>query len=192
MNPLTVPSCLFSAYAEVFPVRCLVSVIVRAFLCLRRGVSTLPKAVHLIYKLFSAYAEVFRADPAVMRGGITFLCLRRGVSDNPSRDKNVLGFSLPTQRCFFIVFPREDALRAFLCLRRGVSHSPAFGAISCCFSLPTQRCFRLRSTSATDCELFSAYAEVFLIPAASGALAEAFLCLRRGVSHSGETRSWRI
>ena len=94
----------------------------------------------------------------------------------------VLGFSLPTQRCFDYrvptttgeqlfsayaeVFPQDQdpvsGFPAFLCLRRGVSDLDDF----------------VRQLVV----LFSAYAEVFLDSGSGAAENAAFLCLRRGVS----------
>ena len=93
-------SSLFSAYAEVFPLRKRFGVQLATFLCLRRGVSrSTPQGAPLTCfslptqrcfqaeprnrtsaLLFSAYAEVFPVAGAVVLAG-TF-------------------FSLPTQRCF--------------------------------------------------------------------------------------------
>ena len=71
---------LFSAYAEVFPPIFEPNPPDLAFLCLRRGVSTVNEVVVLITFLFSAYAEVF-----------------------PQKSQEAVHpeyFSLPTQRCF--------------------------------------------------------------------------------------------
>ena len=92
------------------------------------------------------------------------------------------GFSLPTQRCFLIVytgiladhlfsayaevFPfysqSKRAPPPFLCLRRGVSAKSSETASAASFSLPTQRCFHSSQRPRRKPELFSAYAEVFL------------------------------
>ena len=89
-----------------------------------------------------------------------FLCLRRGVSDLDDFVRQLVVFSLPTQRCFRL---RRSTL--------------------ICFSLPTQRCFSQKTSREEAEKLFSAYAEVF--PARDSVFPEgsAFLCLRRGVSH---------
>ena len=135
--------------------------LVHAFLCLRRGVSTLlsgktllavfslptQRCFHPIHRrsfwraLFSAYAEVFPGLTLEVLSAEPFLCLRRGVSSRRSAGREPAGFSLPTQRCFW------------------KCHS----------------CGRYA-------QLFSAYAEVFLFPIASNACLDPFLCLRRGVS----------
>ena len=50
------------------------------------------------------------------------------------------------------------------------------------FSLPTQRCFFGTLLLFLGLHLFSAYAEVFLVPDREALLKRSFLCLRRGVS----------
>ena len=173
---------LFSAYAEVFPRYKAFSQDQPAFLCLRRGVS--------IVAPFPAGTDYFSLP--------TQGCFnRRG--DRHTVPSN---FSLPTQRCFhhslsysirshlFSAYAevflglllRGRTPGTFLCLRRGVSVMPPGLFLFFTFSLPTQRCFRLRSTSSTDCELFSAYAEVFPTLRFFSTAVPAFLCLRRGVS----------
>ena len=133
-------------------------------------------------KLFSAYAEVFLSHSTSTSIGDAFLCLRRGVSSATAAASSASAFSLPTQRCFFLlqldqgrqklfsayaeVFPplaplRPDG-RPFLCLRRGVSSRKSRRRKVSFFSLPTQRCFRRRRPARV--------------------LSRAFLCLRRGVS----------
>ena len=132
---------LFSAYAEVFPPIFEPNPPDLAFLCLRRGVSTVNEVVVLITFLFSAYAEVF-----------------------PQKSQEAVHpeyFSLPTQRCFhcrnhsgrrrrlfsayaevFLHLPNPEQGRiAFLCLRRGVSREWLKARAYNPFSLPTQRCF---------------------------------------------------
>ncbi len=158
-----------------------------AFLCLRRGVSHFILYSHVLNPfslptqrcfhscetmpfdrlLFSAYAEVFPLISTSFPRVMTFLCLRRGVSHHLAPVFGMKFFSLPTQRCFCTfghrcqssplfsayaeVFPPErkslPEMPAFLCLRRGVS-SNIFQSLH-------------------KGELFSAYAEVFLL---SGAL----------------------
>ena len=153
-----------------------------AFLCLRRGVSSILGFIYnwryfslptqrcfpfvedlgRAARLFSAYAEVFPDCSLRSTGGFFF--------------------SLPTQRCFqrvgqdafevllfsayAEVFPRRRVTLCiyfpFLCLRRGVSLSPGCGYVQKVFSLPTQRCF---------CVIHS-----------GSASPPTFLCLRRGVS----------
>ena len=175
------------------------------FLCLRRGVSdgilicrvarsfSLPTQRCFWRRdpdeegicLFSAYAEVFPAIRAVCWQVLPFLCLRRGVSSSGSVQSQFLVFSLPTQRCFFLmylsalvsplfsayaeVFPPaaecSEQRRPFLCLRRGVSKGVCSLTTSSPFSLPTQRCFCCWSYSWRH--------------------QPTFLCLRRGVSRPG-------
>ena len=152
--------------------------------------------------LFSAYAEVFLRNSFDIAYSVAFLCLRRGVSPSTAVGVALDGFSLPTQRCFYIeavrpdldplfsayaeVFPPPaDCIRRrwpFLCLRRGVSRASAAGNRRRAFSLPTQRCFYLQLPYLQAQELFSAYAEVFLRHSISRSPHQAFLCLRRGVS----------
>ena len=160
---------LFSAYAEVFPAEVAQQYLVKAFLCLRRGVSKLfdldglvtnfslptqrcfqPSAeVDRRCRLFSAYAEVFLTFCSM---GTTFL--------------------------------------PFLCLRRGVSYALSSALAEYAFSLPTQRCFPARRPRFRFRHLFSAYAEVFPYGADQARRRHAFLCLRRGVSGiSGLCRS---
>ena len=161
--------------------------------------------------LFSAYAEVFPRCTGRTTPLVTFLCLRRGVSPLPAVQEVQRLFSLPTQRCFRIqilklrskklfsayaeVFPPRDLtvveLVAFLCLRRGVSRASAAGNRRRAFSLPTQRCFYLQLPYLQAQELFSAYAEVFLRHSISRSPHQAFLCLRRGVSHRLQLRDHR-
>ena len=113
---------LFSAYAEVFPYTDLKAKVKEAFLCLRRGVSpsrphgcgarrfSLPTQRCFQSKccrkpptsLFSAYAEVFLSSTALSPSTGTFLCLRRGVSQAFDQPITPPGFSLPTQRCFYV------------------------------------------------------------------------------------------
>ena len=154
----------------------------RPFLCLRRGVSLSRAFLWLREffslptqrcfpetlggssgkRLFSAYAEVFPIWLSGAHVTVAFLCLRRGVSTLKIGAMYVVGFSLPTQRCFQAddllkselelfsayaeVFLKKPSgvrfSRAFLCLRRGVSLTEVVGKKS-----PA---------------LFSAYAEVFL------------------------------
>ena len=92
-------------------------------------------------------------------------------------------FSLPTQRCFLGVgrlvalnqlFSAYAEVFPRLCLRE---------VGQCSFSLPTQRCFRDRVRWDTVFALFSAYAEVFRPDLPQAPDPQAFLCLRRGVSH---------
>ena len=131
--------------------------------------------------LFSAYAEVFPEKEAPPFDGDAFLCLRRGVSSSSLVTRLQKGFSLPTQRCFWIlslssftqrlfsayaeVFPSHRPLssstRSFLCLRRGVSSRSHHSQLAMCFSLPTQRCFPVLAHFTGVKRLFSAYAEVF-------------------------------
>ena len=192
------------------------------FLCLRRGVSrprvtdrrescfSLPtqRCFYICcrpsppYCLFSAYAEVFLESMAAASFTSTFLCLRRGVSDLDDFVRQLVVFSLPTQRCFLSscqsgiksrlfsayaeVFPlcsgAASRSQPFLCLRRGVSQIlPGFERFPG-FSLPTQRCFTLLGESAGLLGLFSAYAEVFPTASRLSERKAAFLCLRRGVS----------
>ena len=112
------------------------------------------------------------------------------------------GFSLPTQRCFYLqgfpfscftlfsayaeVFLVSNTLSTeqapFLCLRRGVSAIVICTYTAMGFSLPTQRCFSDYDPDRRCCSLFSAYAEVFLSPRRSRPQSLPFLCLRRGVS----------
>ena len=147
----------------------------------------LSERSRLPFELFSAYAEVF--PPRSMRGSrrLAFLCLRRGVSKATKKMPTVIGFSLPTQRCFqpfFMgegerllfsayaeVFPAagksQAAAATFLCLRRGVSMLIRAETWDQGFSLPTQRCF--------------------LGFADSGEPLRTFLCLRRGVSWKAAT-----
>ena len=115
-----------------------------AFLCLRRGVSSLARDGFLKQMLFSAYAEVFPKIGQMPGMPTAFLCLRRGVSVLPSDRVEIIDFSLPTQRCF-----------------------------------------RKARSGLRPEDLFSAYAEVFLIDPTSPCAAWAFLCLRRGVSKTG-------
>ena len=152
---------LFSAYAEVFPLKIINYDQTVSFLCLRRGVSvakivldslndfSLPTqrcfsflhALKAILPLFSAYAEVFLGVRRRRSGGEPFLCLRRGVSFLSS-----------------ISHPRD------------------------CFSLPTQRCFWRQGVIYGQWRLFSAYAEVFPHSPFGFLPSSSFLCLRRGVS----------
>ena len=111
----------------------------------------------------------------------SFLCLRRGVSEYFKDSPEGVAFSLPTQRCFQIVYPkchdpflfsayaevflleyfRRVGAQSFLCLRRGVSIAVPGNAAETDFSLPTQRCFLLQQIASGGAGLFSAYAEVF-------------------------------
>ena len=115
------------------------------------------------------------------------------------------GFSLPTQRCFLIVytgiladhlfsayaevFPfysqSKRAPPPFLCLRRGVSAKSSETASAASFSLPTQRCFFCGLDCIPPGLLFSAYAEVFPPQKRASSIFFSFLCLRRGVSDWG-------
>ena len=143
--------------------------------------------------------------PSLVR--CAFLCLRRGVSSRTAAKRMPPFFSLPTQRCFYLVkgsevyielfsayaevFPLEfvpsiDDL-AFLCLRRGVSRLAWEDDSKVSFSLPTQRCFLIRNPIQTAKLLFSAYAEVFPSCADRSSGGCPFLCLRRGVS---DLRRW--
>ena len=153
-------------------------------------------------KLFSAYAEVFPEQIRGCRLWFAFLCLRRGVSEYFKDSPEGVAFSLPTQRCFQIVYPkchdpflfsayaevflleyfRRVGAQSFLCLRRGVSIAVPGNAAETDFSLPTQRCFLLIRLPALQPHLFSAYAEVFPATARFRTSYPPFLCLRRGVS----------
>ena len=166
--------------------------------CFRMDIPTSEVA-----RLFSAYAEVFlkRSTRSTLR--MPFLCLRRGVSYAGGFGGTGSGFSLPTQRCFCgkdicpdrrllfsayaEVFPIQRSERScsttFLCLRRGVSADRAKESCRAPFSLPTQRCFRPSPPSVHSACLFSAYAEVFRPDLPQAPDPQAFLCLRRGVSH---------
>ena len=59
--------------------------------------------------------------------------------------------------------PEPGSIGAFLCLRRGVSDIAWVDDSKVSFSLPTQRCFPRRKPAVAVGELFSAYAEVFLV-----------------------------
>ena len=155
-----------------------------------------------VSSLFSAYAEVFPEQIRGCRLWFAFLCLRRGVSEYFKDSPEGVAFSLPTQRCFQIVYPkchdpflfsayaevflleyfRRVGAQSFLCLRRGVSDSIIGSNRSADFSLPTQRCFSLRARLLSRVRLFSAYAEVFPDAITTAQTTAAFLCLRRGVS----------
>ena len=139
--------------------------------------------------LFSAYAEVFPATRSHRISWNPFLCLRRGVSVFMPGDVGDDGFSLPTQRCFHYLLFRGEPNLTFLCLRRGVSECERQKFRLILFSLPTQRCFRKCFHVLNPPGLFSAYAEVFPDPASGGSPEDAFLCLRRGVSHWSTLRS---
>ena len=52
--------------------------------------------------LFSAYAEVFPYTDLKAKVKEAFLCLRRGVSQAFDQPITPPGFSLPTQRCFYV------------------------------------------------------------------------------------------
>ena len=193
---------LFSAYAEVFPASRHTFFNRGAFLCLRRGVSVLRLLLYRRGFLFSAYAEVFPEQIRGCRLWFAFLCLRRGVSEYFKDSPEGVAFSLPTQRCFQIVYPkchdpflfsayaevflleyfRRVGAQSFLCLRRGVSIAVPGNAAETDFSLPTQRCFLLIRLPALQPHLFSAYAEVFPATARFRTSYPPFLCLRRGVS----------
>ena len=145
---------------------------------------------------------MFRSVSLLSAFRTTFLCLRRGVSCTVQIALDTLYFSLPTQRCFrfeqfpcFLgwlfsayaeVFPTGifpvSRSGTFLCLRRGVSLLNASAPFLSSFSLPTQRCFLLHLSGLPDGELFSAYAEVFLMLTPESLGKSPFLCLRRGVS----------
>ena len=114
---------------------------------------------------------------------LSFLCLRRGVSIIVYFCPLFCPFSLPTQRCFrnglwpracWSLFSAYAEVFPRLCLRE---------VGQCSFSLPTQRCFRDRVRWDTVFALFSAYAEVFRPDLPQAPDPQAFLCLRRGVSH---------
>ena len=60
------------------------------------------------------------------------------------------------------------------------------------FSLPTQRCFWAETLLFPQAELFSAYAEVFLIPKQVVVAGTTFLCLRRGVSPGSGRPIWDL
>ena len=157
----------------------------------------------LLAHLFSAYAEVFLPLNRLRSLTSAFLCLRRGVSTLVRCFILDGRFSLPTQRCFCgkdicpdrrllfsayaEVFPIQRSERScsttFLCLRRGVSADRAKESCRAPFSLPTQRCFRPSPPSVHSACLFSAYAEVFRPDLPQAPDPQAFLCLRRGVSH---------
>ena len=157
---------------------------------------------NLAGELFSAYAEVFPEQIRGCRLWFAFLCLRRGVSEYFKDSPEGVAFSLPTQRCFQIVYPkchdpflfsayaevflleyfRRVGAQSFLCLRRGVSIAVPGNAAETDFSLPTQRCFLLIRLPALQPHLFSAYAEVFPATARFRTSYPPFLCLRRGVS----------
>ena len=92
---------LFSAYAEVFPLAEQRVAVLLAFLCLRRGVSTMDLPIGRYTALFSAYAEVFPWWRKTSVRTSPFLCLRRGVSHCFDAVAYAAGFSLPTQRCFY-------------------------------------------------------------------------------------------
>ena len=114
---------LFSAYAEVFPLKTAVKRMRPSFLCLRRGVSGEPgrwawsacfslptqrcfqaeEMEKAAPELFSAYAEVFPRFPFWSHSPSAFLCLRRGVSRLSPFSRRLTTFSLPTQRCFLAV-----------------------------------------------------------------------------------------
>ena len=120
-------SYLFSAYAEVFPIYRASAGRRSAFLCLRRGVSTMyrkndsfgdfslptqrcfssTRSARGAKTLFSAYAEVFPYTDLKAKVKEAFLCLRRGVSPSRPHGCGARRFSLPTQRCFFTM-PRCD------------------------------------------------------------------------------------
>ena len=112
--------------------------------------------------LFSAYAEVFLRNSFDIAYSVAFLCLRRGVSPSTAVGVALDGFSLPTQRCFYIEAVRPDL-------------DPLFSAYAEVFPGLTTR-------SVLSAGLFSAYAEVFLTVSSAATEAQTFLCLRRGVS----------
>ena len=172
---------LFSAYAEVFPLTFSGTVTAAAFLCLRRGVSSLCRVVTRLARFSLPTQRCFLPSRSPARLPSTFLCLRRGVSLKRAGDADTASFSLPTQRCFLSATAQLQqhplfsayaevflhhwrpglAQLTFLCLRRGVSRSGGPCVLTRCFSLPTQRCFLPGYVVPTRVFLFSAYAEVF-------------------------------
>ena len=175
-------SSLFSAYAEVFLALGDHASSRDAFLCLRRGVSTMyrkndsfgdfslptqrcfssTRSARGAKTLFSAYAEVFPYTDLKAKVKEAFLCLRRGVSPSRPHGCGARRFSLPTQRCFLVHRPSSSLRGTFLCLRRGVSIFNCLISKHRNFSLPTQRCFSGIRSADHPTRLFSAYAEVFL------------------------------
>ena len=154
-------SSLFSAYAEVFLALGDHASSRDAFLCLRRGVSTM-----------------YRKNDSF--GDFSLPTQRCFSSTRSARGAKTL-FSAYAE-----VFPYTDlkakVKEAFLCLRRGVSPSRPHGCGARRFSLPTQRCFPLATSRLWSSSLFSAYAEVFPEQVLQETADEPFLCLRRGVS----------
>ena len=156
-------SSLFSAYAEVFLALGDHASSRDAFLCLRRGVSTM-----------------YRKNDSF--GDFSLPTQRCFSSTRSARGAKTL-FSAYAE-----VFPYTDlkakVKEAFLCLRRGVSPSRPHGCGARRFSLPTQRCFQSKCCRKPPTSLFSAYAEVFLSSTALSPSTGTFLCLRRGVSQA--------
>ena len=154
---------LFSAYAEVFLALGDHASSRDAFLCLRRGVSTM-----------------YRKNDSF--GDFSLPTQRCFSSTRSARGAKTL-FSAYAE-----VFPYTDlkakVKEAFLCLRRGVSPSRPHGCGARRFSLPTQRCFQSKCCRKPPTSLFSAYAEVFLSSTALSPSTGTFLCLRRGVSQA--------
>ena len=198
-------SCsLFSAYAEVFPTPLQAHWLVRAFLCLRRGVSgtalrigseshfSLPTqrcflvgpAVGVRDVLFSAYAEVFPHAFSPNLAALPFLCLRRGVSIPTRLIGTSRHFSLPTQRCF------QGCIQDTVCANLFSAYAEVFRTSGRCRHISRPfLCLRRGVSSAGDSliltlRLFSAYAEVFLTLKPQPRDRVSFLCLRRGVSSS--------
>ena len=153
---------LFSAYAEVFPATRSHRISWNPFLCLRRGVSecerqkfrlilfSLPtqrcfrKCFHVLNPpgLFSAYAEVFLGDAAITNAKIPFLCLRRGVSELIGVGVVSSPFSLPTQRCFWLLEQMKRRACLFSAYAEVFLLIDTRGLKRTLFSLPTQRCFQ--------------------------------------------------
>ena len=202
------PSCLFSAYAEVFPRLFRSLADSGTFLCLRRGVSgwlwpcsrqshfSLPtqrcfplrRCFSTKLVLFSAYAEVFPITSLDSATTEAFLCLRRGVScPEPPASTPLPLFSAYAEVFLFVRMPILTTV-SFLCLRRGVSKTLSATPRSRTFSLPTQRCFCRHHWPWNRGPLFSAYAEVFPLYRSGRVALRSFLCLRRGVSSRSSIR----
>ena len=114
--------------------------------------------------------------------GATFLCLRRGVSAGSGSGLRLPRFSLPTQRCFWLLEQMKRRACLFSAYAEVFLLIDTRGLKRTLFSLPTQRCFQALGTCSGECELFSAYAEVFLRLGLFMPRMSPFLCLRRGVS----------
>ena len=154
--------------------------------------------------VFSAYAEVFLSSRSHFSTSLSFLRVRGGVSEKWGDAWTSDLFSPRTRRCFRTldarhvlmavfsayaeVFPESQAAqvlpRRFLRVRGGVSANMLVVEMGEGFSPRTRRCFYKRVYALEQWAVFSAYAEVFLLPRCLVCPAPGFLRVRGGVSTS--------